>query len=139
MSKLRLVLDTNILISALLSKRSTPFYVVSYAFKHHILLVSQETLGEFEKVVFRKKFDKYLSNEERYIFIAKFMVAAEMIEIIERFDVCRDTKDNCFLDLAVNGQADFLITGDEDLLVLNPFQNTEIISADSFTKRFIGV
>lgn len=139
MSKLRLVLDTNILISSLLSKHSTPFFVVNYAFKHHILLGSQETLGEVEKVVFRKKFDKYLSNEERYIFLAKFMAEAEMVEIIERFNVCRDTKDNCFLDLAINGRADFLITGDEDLLVLNPFQDTEIISADSFVKRFIGV
>ncbi|NEP11253.1 MAG: putative toxin-antitoxin system toxin component, PIN family [Symploca sp. SIO2C1] len=59
MSKLRLVIDTNIFISALLSKKSNPFKVVNFAFKYHIFLSSQETISEFKKVIFRKKFDKY--------------------------------------------------------------------------------
>lgn len=66
------------------------------------------------------------------------MTTAEEVEIIERFNVCRDPKDNCFLDLAVNGKADFLITGDDDLLVLNSFQDVEIMTAVAFVNRFVN-
>jgi len=130
--------QANILISALLSKGSPPFRVINFAFDNHILLYSQESLTELQKVLFRKKFDRYLSDQERYIFLAKFIATAERVQILERFSICRDPKDNCFLDLAVNGQADFLITGDDDLLILNPFQNIEILTAVSFINRFIN-
>ncbi len=137
MNKLRLAIDSNVFISALLSKKSNPFKVVKFAFENKILLSSDETFAEIERVIFRKKFDKYLSNEERYIFLAKLMVTAEKIDIVEHFNICRDTKDNCFLDLAVNGNVDFLITGDNDLLVLNPFRGIEIITSEVFVSRFI--
>lgn len=130
------MIDTNIFISALLSFNSIPFKVVKLAFENHCLLRSQQTAGELKKVLFRKKFDKYISDEERYVFLAKFLAITEDLKIIEQFNVCRDAKNNCFLDLAVNGKADFLITGDDDLLVLNPFQNIEIIKAESFLRNF---
>ncbi len=137
MTKLRLVLDTNVLISALLSKKSTPFKVVNFAFNYHTLLTSDETLAEVKRVLSRKKFDKYLSIEERYIFLAKFMATAEKVETIERFNACRDSKDNCFLNLAVSGRANFLVSGDDDLLVLNPFENIPIVTAHVFARDFI--
>ncbi|BAQ60912.1 hypothetical protein GM3708_1318 [Geminocystis sp. NIES-3708] len=139
MSKLRLVLDTNIFISALLSKKSIPFKVVNFAFNHHILLTSDETLTEVKRVLNRQKFDKYLSKEERYIFLTKFMKTAEKVVITKRFNACLDSKDNCFLDLAVSGKANFLISGDDDLLVLNPFENIPIITANVFASDFIEV
>jgi putative PIN family toxin of toxin-antitoxin system len=139
MTKLRLVLDTNILISALLSKKSIPFKVVDFAFNYHVLLASDETLAEIKRVLNREKFDKYLSKEERYIFLAKFMTTAEKVSIIKRFNACRDLKDNCFLDLAVSGKANFLISGDEDLLVLNPFEDIPIIMAHVFACDFIEI
>jgi uncharacterized protein len=55
---------------------------------------------------------------------------------METIDLCRDPKDNKFLELAVSGNADFIITGDEDLLVLNTFRNIEIISVNDFLIRF---
>ncbi|MDJ0578655.1 putative toxin-antitoxin system toxin component, PIN family [Crocosphaera sp.] len=122
MNKLRLVIDTNVFISALLNFNSVPFSVIKIAFEKHILLGSAETVREIKRVLFRKKFDKYISNEERYAFLAKFLTTSQNVIIVERFNVCRDTKDNCFLNLAVNGKANFIITGDKDLLVLNPFQ-----------------
>lgn len=96
MNKLRLVIDNNVFISALLSKKSNPFNVVKFAFNYHTLLKSNETFNEIQRAIFRKKFDKYLSNEERYIFLAKFMATAENVEIIQQFNICRDAKDNCF-------------------------------------------
>lgn len=56
----------------------------------------------------------------------------ETVEIIQSFSVCRDPKDDKFLELAVNGNADYIVTGDRDLLVLNPFQNIAILSVSEF-------
>ena len=57
---------------------------------------------------------------------------AEIIEIITKINLCRDPKDNKFLELAVNGKADYLISGDQDLLILNPFQEISILSPQVF-------
>ena len=79
---------------------------------------------ELEEVLNRKKFDKYISKEKRIQFIAKFFDFddVEIIEIVEIVIACRDRKNDKFLELAVNGKADYIITGDQDLLVLNPFK-----------------
>jgi predicted nucleic acid-binding protein len=61
-----------------------------------------------------------------------------LIKISEKITICRDPKDDKFLELAVNGQANFIITGDEDLLVLNPFRNIEIITVNEFLNRFVS-
>lgn len=57
---------------------------------------------------------------------------SEFIDIIEEIKECRDEKDNKFLELAISGNADFIITGDNDLLVLNPFRTIQIITPKSF-------
>jgi putative PIN family toxin of toxin-antitoxin system len=138
MTNLRIVLDTNIFISALLSVNSIPFQVMELVFAKHCLLRSEVTVNELKRVLFRKKFDRYITNEERYIFLAKFLTVAESIQIVKTFDVCRNVKDNCFLDLAVNGRANLIITGDDDLLTLNPFHEIEIIQPMAFLNRFNG-
>jgi predicted nucleic acid-binding protein len=61
---------------------------------------------------------------------------SELIEIKESITICRDSKDDKFLELAISGNADFIITGDQDLLVLNPFRNIEVITANEFLSRF---
>ena len=58
-------------------------------------------------------------------------------EIKKHFDDCRDPKDNFLLDLSVAGKANYLITGDEDLLVLNPYRNTKIVNYRDFTRGLI--
>ena len=60
----------------------------------------------------------------------------EFIELAEKITVCRDPKDNKFLELAVAGNADCLITGDKDLLILNPFRGIKIISPSDFLIQF---
>ena len=72
--------------------------------------------------------------EERIQFVARFFADAEIIEIKEKITACRDRKDDKFLELAVNGKADYIITGDQDLLVLHPFQNIVIISVSDYLK-----
>jgi putative PIN family toxin of toxin-antitoxin system len=136
MNKSRIVIDTNVFISALLIKKSVPFQVVSTAFEQGIILYSNPTFNELKQVVFRRKFDRYLTSEERNIFLFKFANESESVEIKEEIKACRDAKDDKFLELAVNGNADLIITGDIDLLVLNPFREIEIITPEVFIARF---
>lgn len=132
----RFVVDTNVLISALLFKNSVPFRAIEWVEKQGIILYSEATLNELEKVLNRKKFNKYVSLEERKVFLLKFISASELVSITEKIAVCRDEKDNKFLELAVSGDANVIVTGDFDLLVLNPFQGIEIVTPDIFIDRF---
>jgi putative PIN family toxin of toxin-antitoxin system len=65
-------------------------------------------------------------------FIFRLRLESELVEILERVDLCRDEKDNKFLEVAINGKADYLITGDNDLFVLRSFQDVKIITINEF-------
>ena len=79
-------------------------------------------------VLGRPKFDKYVSLDDRKTFIRKLMAITQMVEVIRQVQACRDPKDDKYLDVAINGQADCILTGDRDLLVLTPFMGIEILS-----------
>ena len=133
----RFVIDTNVLISALLFKNSVPFQAVKLAEKQGIILYSEATLQELQQVLNRKKFNKYLPLEDRQIFLIKFISSSELVSITEKITACRDEKDNKFLELAVSGNANVIVTGDLNLLILNPFQSIKIITPDVFiSSRF---
>ena len=131
---MRLVFDTNIIISALLFDGSKPSKAFDIGINQGALLFSLPTLAELEEVLWRNKFDRYISYEERKQFLTSLILHSTPIETNETISECRDPKDNKFLELAVCGKADFIISGDEDLLVLNPFRNIQIITPDSFLK-----
>ena len=129
------VVDTNVIVSALLFKKSIPFQAVKIAEKG-IILYSKSTLAELREVLNRRKFDKYLQIEERQKFLIKFFDTSRRILIQETISICRDAKDNKFLELAVNGDAKFIITGDQDLLILNPFRGINIITPELLVSEF---
>ena len=130
----RIVFDTNVLVSALMFPRSVPRQAFNLAYSTGKILASTATTLELEEVLSRKKFEKYFSMEERIQFVARFFADAEIIEVKEKITACRDRKDDKFLELAVNGKADYIITGDQDLLVLHPFQNIVIISVSDYLR-----
>ncbi|TVQ59714.1 MAG: putative toxin-antitoxin system toxin component, PIN family [Spirulina sp. DLM2.Bin59] len=132
----RFVIDTNVLVSGLLFNSSVPFRAIALAEKQGIILYSEATLKELEQVLNRSKFDKYLAQDERQVFLLKFIASSQLVSITEKIAVCRDQKDNKFLELAVSGNANLMITGDLDLLVLNPFQSLEILTPEQFIDRF---
>ncbi len=136
MSKFFIVVDSNILISRLLLPNSLPAAAVRLALNKGIILISEEILLELTDVFTRKKFDKYVSLSERKEFIRQLEVIACRVEIVEKIQVCRDPKDDKFLELAINGKAKFIMSGDEDLLVLNTFQGIEILSPRNFIEKF---
>ncbi len=132
----RLVFDTNVLVSALIFQNSMPFKAIELGEKLGIILYSEETINELEQVLNRPKFNKYLSVEERQMFLLKFTSSSQLVTITETVTVCRDEKDNKFLELALSGNTDIIVTGDKDLLILNPFQGVEIITPELFVSRF---
>jgi uncharacterized protein len=129
---LRVIFDTNIIISALLFDGTKPAKALNNGLHHCIILFSSSTLAELEDVLWRTKFDKYIANEERVQFLTNFILHATPVDPDETITECRDPKDNKFLELAVSGKADFIISGDEDLLMLNPFRKIQILTPGSF-------
>ncbi len=132
MSKSRIVLDSNVLLSAALFKQSTPRQALDKAAVNGQILMSNEIFGELQDIFNRPKFDKYSSRLVRNEFLNDFLAVVENVEIVQKIVICRDRKDGKFLELAVNGSADWIITGDRDLLVLHPFRNINIISPNEF-------
>jgi hypothetical protein len=82
--------------------------------KHGVVLFSSYTFAELEKILSRNKFNQYISHEKRKQFLTRFILNSTPVEIDETISECRDPKDNKFLELAVCGKADFIISGDKD-------------------------
>lgn len=131
----RYVVYTNTIVSRMLMPKSVPALAMSKAVRSGVVLASEATFEELSEVLSRKKFDAYVSIEERQEFLRLFARIVETIEITRRIEACRDPKDDKFLELAVNGEADMIITGDQDLLVLNPFEKIPIIRPKEFLKQ----
>lgn len=108
-NKPRFVLDTNVIISAALLRRSVARQAFDKALKTGTVLLSLATLEELNNVLRREKFEKYVHEEERLQFLAALVG-----------------------ELAVSGQADCIISGDDDLLTLNPFQGIRIVTPSDF-------
>lgn len=119
---LRVVLDTNIVISAFLDPTSKASQAFDKAQRTSTLLASNVTMEELTEVLSRKKFDRYLSRTRRANLLAEYLQAVELVEIVQEIRACRDPKDDKFLSLAVSGGADLVLSGDADLLSLHPFQ-----------------
>jgi len=124
----RVVVDTNALVSRLLLPESIPGQAVRKAVDEADLLVSEAALYELADVLARPKFDQYLTIEHRKEFLRLLGRIAEMVPIVYTVHDCRDPKDNKFLEVAVNGEADIIVTGDQDLLVLNPYHGIRIVT-----------
>lgn len=116
MTILRLVFDTNVLISAALSVRGMPARLVQFALAHHQLVFSQATFDELQTRLYRPKFDPYVSLELRQRLLHDFSACAHWVEIAQPQPYCRDPDDDKFIDTALQAGASLLISGDGDLL-----------------------
>src|SRR4051794_29826628 len=131
----RIVVDTNTLVSRLLLPRSVPAQAVRKAADKGRLLVSDATMAGLAEVLARAKFAPYVSVEERQRFLRLLGRIAELVPILHRVQACRDPKDDKFLEVAVNGAADLIVSGDGDLLDLVEFQGIPIITAAAYLRR----
>ncbi|HMP06900.1 MAG TPA: putative toxin-antitoxin system toxin component, PIN family [Lacipirellulaceae bacterium] len=133
----RVVLDTNTIISALLMRSSLPRQAFDRAFDEGVVLVSEATIAELTEVIQRPKFDRYVGEEARLLFLATFLHDSEIVQVTKAITDCRDANDNKFLEVAVNGKATAIVSGDEDLLVLNPYRAIQIVTPRQFVERQI--
>ena len=138
MNNLRVALDTNAVVSALLLPRSRPRQALDYVRRHGIVLVSTDVLAELREVIRRPRFDRYLREGRRREFLYNLEQDAELVVITHRITACRDPKDDKFLELAISGNASHIITGDNDLLALHPFRNIPIITPAAFLAERMG-
>lgn len=133
---MRVVFDNNVLISSVLIENSIPDKALTKAEANFTILCSEQIFNEFVTKLCLPKFDKYVSLQTRKTVLKYFEQKALFIETNERIKACRDPKDNIILELAVAGNAACIITGDKDLLVLNPFRDIQIITPGDFINQF---
>jgi putative PIN family toxin of toxin-antitoxin system len=128
----RIVVDTNDLISRVLMADSIPAEAVRLARRRGRLLVSDATMFELADVLSRRKLDRYVTLKDRQRFLREVSRIAEFVSSIQIVHECRDPEDDKFLELALNGRADVIITGDADLLAMNPWRGIAIVSPKDY-------
>lgn len=135
----RVVLDTSTLVGAILLPRSVPRQAFTQALARATLCASPATLAELEQVLLRKKFDRYLDRDSRLDFFQRYRNQVLLFPVTEAAETalpqaCRDPRNNKFLALAAHCSADVLVSSDDDLLALNPWQGIPILTPAQFLK-----
>jgi putative PIN family toxin of toxin-antitoxin system len=118
----------------LLFEGSNPDLAIRDALQNGKILFSLELIEEIDEVLSRAKFRKYITDQEREEFLDSFIDRGILIEVVDVVNECRDAKDDKILELSLSGKADLIISGDKDLLVLNPFRSIQIQSVEQFLK-----
>ena len=132
--KIKVILDTNWYVSATINHRSRRTLYQILANKFISVLYSTELLKEYKEVMGREKFQKIVSEKQIRRFISLVLPKLSEIKIHSQVKASRDSNDNYLLSMSVDANADFLITGDNDLLVLKKIGNTEIVAMDAFKR-----
>ena len=130
----KIIIDTNLWISYLISKnyKWIDNLITKQSYK---LIFSQELIDEFLDVAKRPKFEKYFSTKDLEKLIDLFDNYGLYYKVTSNITLCRDIKDNFLLSLAKDSKADFLITGDNDLLVIKKFGKTQILTISEFKNK----
>jgi uncharacterized protein len=133
---MRLVVDTNVFISAALKDSSWPAHTIRWLSKYDGLLKSTAVEDELFAVLRRPRFADKIAPvflEE----VGRIFASAERVAITERIALCRDPEDDKFIELAVNGRADLIISGDADLLALDSVRAIPIVTPAAFVRAGI--
>ncbi|MCC6498714.1 MAG: putative toxin-antitoxin system toxin component, PIN family [Anaerolineales bacterium] len=130
---MRVVIDTNIMVSAYLGG-VLETVIIRWRSGKFTLIVSNEIADEYHEVLNRPKFK--IEREEVDDFFALLFSRAEFVEPAEGIDVIKsDSSDNKFLEAAIAGQADYIVSGDNHLLDLREFRSIPIITARKFIEK----
>lgn len=130
---MRIVIDTNVWVSRLLLADSLPARAVDKALDGHEVVVSEALIEELAKVLSRDKFDSYVSLDDREEFLRRLLQVTTMVPVLSEVHDCGDPKDNQCLALALDSASDYIVSGDKDLLALNPWRGIMIVSPGAFT------
>jgi putative PIN family toxin of toxin-antitoxin system len=128
----RFVFDTNTLVSAALFQDSVPDQALRRGLATGDILISSATIAELSEVLSRPKFDRYLTREERDLFLGKLVQRAVLLEVQLEVRICRDPSDDMYLALAIAGRADLIVSGDADLRALDSVEGIRILTPAEF-------
>lgn len=133
---LRVVLDTNVLISAVLNIHGAPgICLQTCRLRGYSILLSEATFEELRSRLAKPKFDRYRVQGQFDIYLRELHVISEWLEPVTHVSACRDPDDDKFLALAAEGGASVLVTGDRDLLAFNPFRGVEILTPTQWLQQ----
>jgi putative PIN family toxin of toxin-antitoxin system len=136
----RVVFDTSSLVSASLRPSSVPDRALTLALKNCQLCSCADSLGELEEVLHRPRFDAYVGRDTRMAFYETIRRHSQIFALTgavlnQAKGQCRDGTDDFILALALAAQAEVIVTSDEDLLVLHPWQGVAILTPAEFLSR----
>jgi putative PIN family toxin of toxin-antitoxin system len=131
----RVVIGTNVYVSRYLQPTGVAGKAFERIFKTDLPLISRATLLELRAVVSRVKFHKFVDPIEIEPFLEFVQTAAEPVASHSQIRACRDPREYKFLELAVDGNAHLIVTGDQDLLILNPFRGITILTPSEYLAR----
>lgn len=133
----RVILDTNLWISYFLRSGNSP---LTSLIEHEqlIFLWSEELIEELIRVSQRDKFRKYIPIDQLSSFLVQLQSKSELVDVQSAVMLCRDPADDFLLSLAKDGTADFLITGDKDLLALSQIFSTQILTLSAFIEQILN-
>lgn len=131
-----MVFDTNTLVSAVLFSESTPRRAVRWVVENGEFLSSPETIEELSEVLSRQKFNDYVDHKYRLEYLEWVKGVSRSTPTTTSIQASQDADDNKFLELAVSGNADVIVTGDSDLIDLHPFRDIDIITPRNFADQY---
>lgn len=131
----RVVIDTNVYLSRFLREQSVPGQAVGRAWREAVTLTSTAILEELRAVLHRPKFARYIQIEKIEPYLEKVGAFGLVLVNSPIIRACRDPRDDKFLEVAVHGRADVIVTGDTDLLALDPFRGIAILTPAEYLER----
>ena len=129
---MRVVVDTNVWISRLLIADSVSAKAVDKALSQADVMVSDATIEELSDVLSREKFDRYVSVNDREHYLRRLLQVTTLVSVISEVTDCSDPSDNRFLALALDSESDVIVSGDADVLSLNPWRGIQVVSPAEF-------
>ena len=129
---MRVVADTNVWVSRLLLSGSAAARALDKALGNSEVMVSELLVEELADVLSRRKFDRYVSVQDREEFLRRVLQVATFAPVLSEVEACRDPDDNHVLALALDTESGYIITGGRDLLVLNPWRGVMIVPPPTF-------
>ncbi|MBO3840157.1 MAG: putative toxin-antitoxin system toxin component, PIN family [Thermoproteota archaeon] len=129
-----LVFDVNVLISSLITRGKPRRLWLEARKKRFILALSEEIVSEFVKVIARRKFARYVKEEDVRVFLEALHQTATFTKIKSRFKVVKEDPDDIILRTAYDSKADYVVSGDKHLLSLGEFKGIRIVTVDEMLK-----
>ncbi|HME23962.1 MAG TPA: putative toxin-antitoxin system toxin component, PIN family [Acetobacteraceae bacterium] len=129
------MVDANTVVSAALNPNGQPRRAIAAARARGTIALSELVYGEIAAVLARPKFARILTDDRRHEILELLAAAALWTEPKDKVEDCRDAKDNRYLELALAAGATVIVSGDEDLLVLDPWRSIRVLRPAQFLEE----